>query len=248
MLAQVPGALSATAQGSFEYSGVPGGTFSNSIWSANWPLGSYDFKAGDFNNDTRSDLIVTNTSGSYEYLGILGGGFYQASWPAGLSYLLNQSLIVPGDYNGDKSWDLLAQNNTAAYEIHGQSGVDGGFTAAVWSNSDFSRINRVNLTSGGDFNGDDKWDAIISTGDTSYLYLGQANSAGITPSAWHANLPSYSTHFYAGQFRGKATTDLIVTSVNGPTANGTDEYLGLTTGGFSTGAWLQPSLVDVEFF
>lgn len=237
--------LITTASGTYLYLGVAGGTLADSGWSAYWPLGSYDFLVGDFNNDTRSDFILLTTSGSQEYLGVIGGSFYQAAWAGGSAFVLNQCKLFTGDFNGDRSWDLLAQNGSAAYELHGNSGIAGGFTGSVWSNVDYQTINHVNFTPG-EFNGDGKWDVIISTGTTSYLYLGRANGLGITLSTWQAPLSSYDTAFFPGNFTGgpgnnNHPADVIVTA----RSTGTDEYLGqtgTTTGGFTTGAWVHPGL------
>lgn len=238
--------LITTSAGSFLYLGVPGGTLRDSGWSASWPLTGYDFAVGDFNNDTRSDLIVASASGAAEYLGVIGGSFYQATWPGGSSFP-SGSHFYPGDYNGDKSWDLIAQNLVGSYELHGQSGVDGGFSGPFWSDTTLP-VNQNAFFVPGDFNGDGKWDVVIAEGTGSYLYLGRAGTSGITGAVWqNTNLASYHSAFLAGNFRGGPgnnahPTALIVTN----DTSGTDEYLGqagTTTGGFSTGFWVHPGLV-----
>ncbi|HTQ06479.1 MAG TPA: VCBS repeat-containing protein [Polyangiaceae bacterium] len=239
--------LITTAFGTFEYYGVQNGTFRDTGWSAGWPLGSYTFVVGDFNNDTRTDLIVTNASGSYEFLGLIGanGGFSQATWPAGINFLLNQSLFFPGDYNGDGSFDLIAQNSFAAYEFHGISGVSGGFTNPVWTRTDLTPLNAATFIPG-DFNGDGKWDTVIATGFGAFLYLGRSGNQGITGDVWHdSSLVSYTTGFYAGNFAGTNTTQQKITDLIVITTSGSNEYRGIagtTTGGFSTNWWIQPQL------
>ncbi len=142
---------------------------------------------GDFNGDTRSDVLLRNDDGTItEWLGQANGGF---AWNSNASYGLNNTWHVAGvgDFNGDTRTDLLLRNDDGTItEWLGQA--NGGF---VWnSNASYGLNNTWHVAGVGDFNGDSRDDILLRNDDgTITEWLGQANGSFV----WNSMRATVST-------------------------------------------------------
>jgi hypothetical protein len=119
--------------------------------------------SGDFNGDTRPDMVVANTGSSYVTL-LLGNA--DGTFTSGGDFAVGDSptSVAAGDFNGDSKLDLVTANS-GSHDLSVLMGNGaGGFAAATSVPSSGARSVAV-----GDFNGDGKLDLGVSGRTSEYI-------------------------------------------------------------------------------
>ncbi len=176
---------------------------------------------GDFNEDGKPDLAVTNQNGVISVLLALGGGRFGSPVQYQTGVNLPEQQVAVADLNGDHHLDLVVVNAcTGASACPSVVSVllgkgDGTFQPAVTYN--------VGHASGSvaiaDFNGDGKLDLVTNGGQSGVgdvrLLLG--NGDGTFQPATTINVGNTNpTWITAGDFNGDGKLDLAVANSQGP--------------------------------
>ena len=138
--------------------------------------------AGDFNDDGKIDLAVSNDSDNT--ISILygnGDGTFQAQVVVDVG--TGPTSINTGDFNGDGRLDIIASCVGSGVVSVLLNDGNGNFTLANSSSGLLGQDRSLVIT--GDFNGDGNVDAIISSEDQEQLYLlaGEGNGRFKSPAA-----------------------------------------------------------------
>ncbi|WP_231406046.1 VCBS repeat domain-containing M23 family metallopeptidase [Streptomyces clavuligerus] len=137
--------------------------------------------AGDFDGDSRTDLVVRSrtTTDLHLYAGNGKGGFKTGTGQViGTSWAALGEIAGVGDWSGDGRADLLAKNRTTGdihlYEGNGSGGFKAGTGQAVGNN--FTAFDQ--MTGVGDFNNDGHNDIVTRKVATGTLHLFAGNGSG----------------------------------------------------------------------
>ncbi len=158
--------------------GCPNGTFSTPL---NYFITNGSFPSsiavGDFNNDNRLDIIVTNsgTDTVDVFLGYVSESFLFAS-PYSTGTLSQPASIAVGDFDNDTRLDVVVANNgTGNIMILFGSG-DGTFTSqTTYSTGNDSKPCSVAV---GDFNNDSRLDIVVANSGTNNIGIFLSNGSG----------------------------------------------------------------------
>ncbi len=165
----------------------------------------------DFNGDGKPDVLEQGTG---TLLVLLGNGDGTFQTPVSTSSGASLSVVAAADLNGDGSADVMGVfvNSLVVYISKG----DGTFAAGVSYNLGVTPAGVPSLSLG-DFNGDSKIDAVVSTnGSEEVVFLGNGDgtfqattktSAGIFSVLGNANAAP-------GDFNGDGKLDLAVSGCN----------------------------------
>ncbi|CAF3940451.1 unnamed protein product [Rotaria sp. Silwood2] len=164
---------------------------------------------GDFNNDTRLDIVVTNYGG-YSIGVLLGNGDgtfsnqteYQTgyySWPWG---------IAVGDFNNDARLDVVVSN-----QYGDNIGVFLGNGDGTFSDQTAYRTGEKSLPIGiavGDFNNDSRLDIVVANygGDNVGVFLGNSNGTFFNQSKYSTGYVSGPYWVVVGDFNNDAQLDI----------------------------------------
>ncbi|MGW5666847.1 FG-GAP repeat domain-containing protein, partial [Micromonospora sp. NPDC003776] len=159
------------------YTGNGTGGFQSGTGTAisnNWTNYDTIFSPGDFNGDSKPDILARHAQSKdlHLYTGNGRGGFQYGTGTAISNNWSNYDVIFsPGDFNGDSKPDVLARNaRTKALHLYAGNGTGGfqsGTGAAISNNwTDYDVI-----FSPGDFNGDSKPDVLARNARTKALHL-----------------------------------------------------------------------------
>jgi len=193
----------------------------------NWTIAGI----GDFNGDTRDDILWRNTSGSiFNFLGTSNGGFVNNGNSSSVNVSTSWQVAGIGDFNGDNRDDILWRGDTGViFNFLGTS--NGGVT----NNGDNSYV-AVDLgwqvAGVGDFNGDGRDDILWrnATGNI-FNFLGTANGGVINNgNNSSANLGSDWKVSGIGDFNGDGRDDILLRNDNGAIF----DFLGQSNGGFAS--------------
>jgi hypothetical protein len=186
---------------------VPGAGFSNSAQIQ---------AVADFNGDGRPDVLEQGTGTLLVLLGN-GDGTFQSpiSTPSGASL----AAAAAKDLNGDGKADIVGVfgSNLVVYISKG----DGTFAAGVQYNLGTTGGNLGNLLGFGDFNGDGKTDAVVTTEGIPFAIAGEevvflGNGDGTFQTTPKTSVSTYYPQFVAaGDFNGDGKLDLAVSAVTG---------------------------------
>jgi VCBS repeat-containing protein len=178
---------------------------------------------GDFNNDQKQDILITNATPAKETATVLlGNGSGGFSTP--ISSKIN-SITAPfiGDFNNDGNLDY------AAYFNPGSAGVgvsislgkgDGSFNSPINSPVTDGHVGSLAGMVNGDFNGDGKLDIVFLSGINSFSQIGANILAILGDGTGHfgtpvitSNLPQpkQSVPLITGDFNGDGKLDLAST-------------------------------------
>lgn len=121
----------------------------------------YYFMTGDYNGDGKTDgFTQSTTSGSHSYAWLSNG---DGTFALGATFgPFNHSIMSTSDFDGDGCSDLFLQGTDAEWNPTGVATVLYQCNPAV-SSASFASIGEMYSAYYGDFNGDGKTDAIVST-------------------------------------------------------------------------------------
>jgi len=203
------------------------GNFSNADGQAgtDWHI----VGTGDFNGDTRDDVLWRNDDGSLtDWLGQSNGGFV-SNFANAFGQIDNSWQVAgTGDFNGDGRDDILWHSNTGRV-TNWLGQANGGFVSN-FVNADGQAGTDWHIVGVGDFNGDGRDDILWRNDDGSVTdWLAQpnggfasnfANAFGQVDNTWQI--------VGVGDFNGDGRDDVLWHSNAGRVTN----WLGQTNGGF----------------
>ena len=207
-----------------------GGFFSNHA-NASYalPIGWHVVNTGDFNGDTRDDVLLRHDNGTVtNWLGQANGSFM--SNHAVVAYALDNAWTVvgTGNFNGDQHDDLLLMHsNGSVTNWLGQA--NGGFVSNHASAS-YILPAGWHIAGTGDFNGDLRDDLLLRhENGTVTNWLGQPNG-GFFSNHVAANYPLDNAWQVesVGDFNGDGRDDLLLRHQNGTVT----DWLGQANGTF----------------
>jgi hypothetical protein len=188
----------------------------------------YSVTVGDFNNDTRLDIVVANyRSNNVSVLLGHGGGTFRNQMTFSTSSL--PSSVAVGDFNNDTRLDIVVANS-------GTNNV-----SVLLGSSNVVFVNQTMLTTGngsqprsfaiGDFNNDNRMDiGVANSGNHNIgIFLGYGNMS-------FANQVTYSTGSYSsphsvalGDFNNDTRLDIVVANYG---SGNVGVFLGYENGSF----------------
>lgn len=171
--------------------------------------------SGDFNGDSRADLVFTDTSDNKVYLALSSGnGAFQA--PGAVSTGTNPRDVAAADVNGDGRLDVIV----VYFGDYGSSGAAGSIQVLLGNGSGGFQA-PINLTASaepvratvGDLNGDGKPDLVVSTADNNFHdYLGilLGNGNGTFQSASLIGVDFGPSQSALADFNGDGKVDILL--------------------------------------
>ena len=172
------------------------------------PEGAYCIALGDFNNDGKPDLVVTDGDGFTVSLGNGDGTFQKPMFHStGLSYYL-----AVGDFNNDGNLDIVVANVASTVSVYLGRG-DGTFRQPISSNTTAGSY----FVAVGDFNNDKKLDLALIDPPYISVLLGNGNGTFRSPS----DNSSFAGSLWLtlGDFNNDHRLDVLVTGQFGASYN-----------------------------
>jgi hypothetical protein len=172
------------------------------------------YTVADFNNDSKSDMIITNAGGSYWYYSTGRGSWNQAYTRSDL--VIGGVSYVTGDFDGDAKSDFVVSNSSGSYWYY-STGTGTWNTAYTRTDLPVGKVHFTAADFDGHGIGNAKTDLIIQTWDGSYWYystgLGTWNQAYV-----RTDLPIGKALYQTGNFDGDSPQDkrdMIITTSGG---------------------------------
>jgi hypothetical protein len=212
--------------------------------------------AGDFNGDSKNDLVVTaqKSNGDYELLFYAGNGDGTFKAYTSTDTGTTERLVsLPVDVNKDGKldilgWDIATSATTPTYTL--ASFINNG--SATFTATESATAARFNPIAVGDLNGDGKIDAVIPDFGSNTFSIYQGNGSG-----GFTLVSTYPTIYgpdsaYITDFDGDGNADILIGIASngffGPDNEGVGEILlGKGSFAYSTPAPLQPTGSGVTF-
>ena len=197
-------------------------------------LGWHVVGIGDFNGDTRDDILWQNDNGAVtNWLGQPNGGMAGNIANLGAGAGPGWHIVGIGDFNGDTRDDILWQNDNGV--VTNWLGQPNGGMAGNIANLGASAGPGWHIVGIGDFNGDTR-DDILWQNDNGFVtsWLGQSNGgmAGNIANLY-AN-PGAGWHVVGiGDFNGDTRDDILWQNVNGAVTNWLGQPNGSMAGNIS---------------
>jgi hypothetical protein len=225
--------------------GDENGTFSNqTTYYTGAGSEPYSIAVGDFNNDSRLDVVVANfgTGNIGIFLGYGNGTFSnQMTFSSGIDYFL--VAVTIGDFNNDDQLDI-AVANLGTYTVGIFLGYGNGtfVSEATYSTGLFSEPYSIVV---GDFNNDNRLDIVVANyaDDNIGVFLGYGNGTFSSQTTYSTKIGTSPTDAVVGDLNNDGRLDIVVT-LNSDT--GIIVFLGYGNGTFSgqlvysTGSQSQP--------
>jgi hypothetical protein len=146
------------------------------IGNSGWNVMTSLLMPGDFNGDTRADLIASDNSGRLWLYAGAGNGRLSGRTLLGASGWNSMSqLVVPGDFNGDTTPDLLARDSAGKLWLYPNNGNGGFGTKSVAGASGWNAM--TDLAGVGTFDAGSTND-MIARDSNGRLYLYPGNGTG----------------------------------------------------------------------
>ena len=187
--------------------------FTNNIfWSASKYMKTSKLLVGDFNGDTRSDLIDFNPNNKTKiYVSLSDSSAFKHKKLWLNSFALNGASLSVGDFNGDSKDDLikLPLNNNEPPSLAISTGNTFEITQ-VWSVTNPESQGKYFI---GDFNGDKKSDLGFLATTTNKFYVATSTGTHFAPFQVWANPLATDIHtITVGDFNGDQKDDLSLTT------------------------------------
>ncbi|CAF4948368.1 unnamed protein product, partial [Rotaria sp. Silwood1] len=162
---------------------------------------------GDFDNDTRIDIVVANYG--YDNIGVLLG-YGNGSFTKQITYLTGSrpASVAVGDFNKDNRLDIVVANsndiNVSVLLGHG----DGSFTSQMTYSTRFLAMS----VAIGDFNGDTRLDIVVTSSDGNRVgvLLGDINLVFVKKMTLNTGLGSRPRSFAIGHFNNDDRLDIAI--------------------------------------
>ncbi|MEG4307515.1 FG-GAP-like repeat-containing protein, partial [Microcoleus sp. D3_18a_C4] len=187
----------------------------------------YAVAVGDFNGDSRPDLVTANGGNNVSLLLGTGTGSFGAATNFNVGNLPRS--VVAGDFNGDGKLDLATANNqSGSVSILLGTGT-GSFGAATNFNAGTSPYS----VTVGDFNADSKSDLAVANSGSNNVSILLGTGTGSFGAATNFNAGTSPYSVTVGDFNSDNKSDLAVANSG---ANTVSILLGDGTGSFGAGA------------
>jgi hypothetical protein len=166
----------------------------NRRWSssANWcGADGHELHLGDFNGDTRQDMLCHRVSDGYKWIAFAtsSGSFAGTSWEYPLNWCVSGDRLMIGDFNGDDRDDLLCHSADDGMKWIAHSTSSGTFTGTTWHAPNNWCGHQGAALYLGDFNGDNRDDMLCHDVYTGYKWISHATYAGnFNGTSWESNM------------------------------------------------------------
>jgi hypothetical protein len=206
------------------------GTFSNQL---NYSTGSQSsplsVAVGDFNNDSRLDIVVASyITNTIIILFGYGDGTFSSETTYSTGSDSGPSSVTTGDFNNDNQLDI-AVVNTGNNNIGIFLGCTNGtfFSQLTYSTGNYSDPNALAVN---DFNGDGRLDIVVTNYGNSNVdvFLGFASETFLSAAAYSTGFSSQPVSIAVGDIDKDSRLDIVVAS------NSTDSIMVLFGSGFGT--------------
>jgi len=191
------------------------GHFEGTNWqsSANW-CGGAELHIGDFNNDSRDDMLCHRPSDGYKWIDYASssGQFGGTDWERDADWCGHSGArLYVGDFTGDGWDDLLCHDANSGYKWIDHANAAGQFNGTNWE----LNMRWCHQSSGqlfvDDFNGDGRDDMLCHDANSGHKWISFANNAngfdGTSrdwPMAW-----CYGNQFLTGDFDENGVADFL---------------------------------------
>jgi hypothetical protein len=207
---------------------------------------------GDFNNDNRLDIVVTNPgTGTLGVFIGCGNGTFSDIVTYSIGSLSAPASVVVGDFNNDDRLDVAAAN----FATDNISVLFGNGNGTFTNQTNFSTGSgsQPNFLTIGDFNNDNQLDIVIAnSGSNSFgVLLGFVNGTFFSQLNYFLGDGSQPTFIAVGDFNNDSRLDIIVANSG---TNNVGVFLGyvsesfLSTPAYSTGFLSRPTSIAVGDF
>jgi hypothetical protein len=168
------------------------------------PTNNSVVEAGDFNGDSKSDVLWRNASSGDIYIQLENDGLQQGTVRSAVS--LDYKIAGTGDFNGDNKSDILFRNSVSGeVYIYQMDGL------AVTSEASIRTVSLdYEIAGTGDFNGDNKSDILFRNNVSGDIYIYQMDgftvaNEGVVRSAVPLDYKIAGT----GDFNGDNKSDIL---------------------------------------
>lgn len=184
------------------------------LWLSNFALNGANLSVGDFNGDSKDDLIkIPLNNNEPPTLAISTGNIFEITQAWNITNSESQGEYFIGDFNGDKKSDLgfLAKTTHKFYVATSMGTHFASFQA--WANYPATDIQTITI---GDFNGDQKDDlGLITRTQPNRLYISLSNGRKLKAlDAWTNALASDLANLETSDVNADGLDDLLYTRVN----------------------------------
>ncbi|CAF2588678.1 unnamed protein product [Rotaria sp. Silwood2] len=204
---------------------------SSTLYSTGYSTGLSSVAVGDFNNDNRFDIVVTNhdSDNIVFFLGFGNGSFGSTiSYPTGLHS--GPCSVAVGDFNNDSRMDIVNANNgddTIGLFFH--YGFGAFMNKEKYSTASDKPSHAIAF---GDFNKDTRIDMVVANSENSTIAVLLGNGKGAFSNQTTYSTGPYSSPFAVavGDFNNDSRLDIAVANKDGLNVG---VFLGNSDGTFS---------------